>query len=116
LEGDIGELLPPRFSKEVCLPSICEGLIKAAYDPRIIGVFVKISPLECGWGKLSEIRRHVEFFNQSGKFSVAYMEEAGEKEYYLASVFKEIYVSPLGYVFLRGLSVSGLLYFAYRES
>lgn len=37
---------------------------------------------------LQELRRHVEMFNASGKFSIAYMERAGEKEYYLASAFK----------------------------
>jgi hypothetical protein len=37
---------------------------------------------------LQEIRRHVELFNASGKMSIAYMERAGEKEYYLGTAFK----------------------------
>lgn len=107
MSDEIREVLPPNFSKELSLPIICEALIKAAYDPRIKGIFVKIEPVDCGWAKLSEIRRHLEFFNSSGKFSVAYMESGGEKEYFVASAFQEIYVPPSGNVYLRGLSLSG---------
>lgn len=34
------------------LPALCECLRKAAVDPRIKGVVVKIDPLAAGWGKL----------------------------------------------------------------
>jgi len=107
LSDEIREVLPPSFSKTLSLPTICEALTKAAYDPRIKGLFVKIEPVDCGWAKLMEIRRHLEFFNASGKFSVAYIESGGEKEYFVASAFQEIYVPPSANVYLRGLSVSG---------
>jgi hypothetical protein len=107
-----------RFSPTVSLPALCECLKKAALDPRVAGVVVKIDPLSCGWSKLQvgpgrgaaplaaatcgavqlctssrqashcppppkknpharalqELRRHVEYFRASGKFSVAYLE------------------------------------------
>ena len=47
------------------------------------------------------------YFRQSGKFTVAYMKIAGEKEYYLASAFEEIYAPPTASLSLRGFSVSG---------
>ena len=98
---------PSQFSNDLSLPAICEALIKAAYDPRVCGIFVKIEPLDCGWAKLKEIRRHLEFFNKSGKFSVAYLDAGGEKEYFVASAFQEIYVPPSANVYLRGLALSG---------
>lgn len=55
-----------RFSKTVSLPALCECLQKAARDPRVVGVCVKVEPLACGWGKLQELRRHIELFKQSG--------------------------------------------------
>ena len=76
-------------------------------DPRIVGIVVKIDPLQVGWAKLQEIRRHIELFKESGKFTVAYVERAGEKEYFLASAFDEIYAPPSASLSLRGLSVSG---------
>lgn len=105
--GAIAEKPQPRFSSSLSLPGICDSLQKAAVDPRITGLVVKIDPLNCGWGKLQEIRRHIELFKESGKWTVAYMERAGEKEYYLASAFDEMYCPPSGSINLLGFSVSG---------
>lgn len=107
LGGKIAEEMQSRFSSTQSLPDICNSLRKAAYDPRIKGIVVKIDPLECGWAKVQEIKRHVSFFRQSGKWAIAYMERAGEKEYYLASAFGEIYAPPSASVSIRGLSVKG---------
>jgi len=41
--------------------------LKAAYDPRISGVYLHIDSLDCGWGKVEEIRRHILNFKKSGK-------------------------------------------------
>lgn len=40
-------------------------------------------------------------------FFNAPLQRAGEKEYYLASAFKEVYVPPSGYLSLRGFTVGG---------
>ncbi|KAL4444953.1 hypothetical protein ABPG77_004003 [Micractinium sp. CCAP 211/92] len=107
LSGEIAEQPQGRFSKTISLPALCECLQKAALDPRVVGVCVKVEPLACGWGKLQELRRHIEAFKQSGKFSMAYLERGGEKEYFLASCFGEVYIPPSANLSLRGLSVSG---------
>lgn len=52
-------------------------------------------------------RQYIEFFKQSGKFSIAYMAAGGEKEYFVGSACEEVYVPPSGSVSLRGLAVSG---------
>lgn len=52
-------------------------------------------------------RQYIEFFKQSGKFSMAYMAAGGEKEYFVGSACEEVYVPPSGSVSLRGLAVSG---------
>lgn len=107
LSGSIAEQPQSRFSPTTSLPAICDSLQKAAVDPRIVGLVIKIDPLQCGWGKILEIRRHVEMFKESGKWTVAYLERAGEKEYFLASAFGEVYAPPCASLSLRGLSVSG---------
>lgn len=107
LGGQIAEIPQGRFSSVVSLPELSMALRKAAVDPRIKGVCVKIDPLSCGWSKLQEIRRHVDHFKASGKYSVAYLERASEKEMYLASAFGEIYAPPTASVSLRGISVKG---------
>lgn len=107
LSGPIAEQPQGRFSSTTALPDICNALRKAALDPRIKGVCVKIDPLQCGWSKIQEIKRHLAYFRESGKFSIAYLERAGEKEMYLASAFEEIYAPPSASISIRGISVKG---------
>ncbi|KAG0619939.1 hypothetical protein M758_4G177100 [Ceratodon purpureus] len=107
LSGEIPEQYQGRFMQGLSLPQICENLVKAANDPRVAGVFLSIEPLSCGWGKLDEIRRHMEYYKQSGKFLVGYMAVGGEKEYYLASLCPELYCPPGAYISITGLKVQG---------
>lgn len=80
----------------------------AALDYRVDGIFIKISPLSVGWAKLQEIAKYIAYFRASGKWSVAYLDRGGEKEYFLASCCAEVFVPPSGNLFLRGLAVSGV--------
>ncbi|WOL17182.1 serine protease SPPA, chloroplastic-like isoform X1 [Canna indica] len=105
LRGKISDQLWTRFSSGLSLPQICENFTKALYDPRISGIYLHIEPLNCGWGKLDEIRRHIMNFKKSGKFIVSYMPICGEKEYYLACACGELYVPPSAYIRLYGLTV-----------
>lgn len=63
----ISDQLKSRFSSGLSLPQICENFIKAAYDPRISGVYLHIDTLNCGWAKVEEIRRHIFDFKKSGR-------------------------------------------------
>ncbi|EES05594.1 hypothetical protein BDA96_04G269100 [Sorghum bicolor] len=105
LRGEISDQLKTRFSSGLSLPQICENFVKAAYDPRISGIYLHIEPLRCGWAKVDEIRRHIVDFKKSGKFVVGYMPVCGEKEYYLACACGELYAPPSAYVALFGLTV-----------
>ncbi|KAI5063344.1 hypothetical protein GOP47_0021891 [Adiantum capillus-veneris] len=105
ISGKITEQFQGRFTPVLSLPQICQNLIKAAYDPRISGVYLQIEPLDCGWGKIEEIRRHILFYKKSGKFIIGYMTVGGEKEYYIARTCQELYVPPGAYVTLYGLKV-----------
>eukprot|EP00850_Spirogloea_muscicola_P002204 SM000008S22293 [mRNA] locus=s8:892665:896645:+ [translate_table: standard] len=107
LSGPIGEQLSGQFSRMPSLPKLTENLRKAAVDPRVAGLLLKIEPLDAGWGKVEEIRRHIELFKQSGKPLVAHMAIGGEKEYYLAASCGELYCPPAAYIALRGLKVQG---------
>ncbi|KAK9080369.1 hypothetical protein SSX86_000127 [Deinandra increscens subsp. villosa] len=104
LRGQISDQVKTRFSSGLSLPQICENLIKAAYDPRISGVYLHIETLNCGWGKIEEIRRHILDFRKSGKFIVGYAPLWGEKEYYLGCACEELYAPPSAYFSLYGLS------------
>lgn len=105
LGGEISDQFGSWFEQGLSLPQICENFVKAAYDPRIAGVYLHIEPLDCGWAKIDEIRRHILDFRKSGKFIVGYLTECGEKEYYLACACGELYAPPSAYFQLYGLTV-----------
>ncbi|KAL3716870.1 hypothetical protein ACJRO7_008447 [Eucalyptus globulus] len=105
LRGQISDQVKSRFSSGLSLPQICENFIKAAYDPRISGIYLHIDSLSCGWGKVEEIRRHILNFKKSGKFIVGYVPTCQEKEYYLACACGELYAPPSAYFSLYGLTV-----------
>ncbi|KAK4479288.1 hypothetical protein RD792_014799 [Penstemon davidsonii] len=105
IRGEISDQLKGRFSSGLSLPQICENFIKAAYDPRISGIYLHIEPLNCGWGKVEEIRRHILDFKKSGKFIVGYVSACGEKEYYIGCACEELYAPPSAYFQLYGLTV-----------
>ena len=107
ISGSIGDKRTGRFGDAFSLPQVCEALIKAAYDPRIKGLYLKIGPVGAGWAKLKEVRDHLRLFRESGKFMIAFSTIAGEKEYYLASACSEIYMPPTGRLQLAGFSLSG---------
>ncbi|KAL7598515.1 serine protease SPPA, chloroplastic [Lactuca sativa] len=104
LRGKITDQVKSRFSSGLSLPQICENLIKAAYDPRISGVYLHIETLKCGWAKIEEIRRHILDFRKSGKFIVGYAPVWHEKEYYIACACEELYAPPSAYFSLYGLT------------
>ena len=40
-----------------------------------MGVLLQLAPLAAGWAKLAELRRHMEAFAASGKWTVAWMSQ-----------------------------------------
>lgn len=109
LSGDLSEQAGPSlpFSPTpMTFQMLLDALRLAAYDPRISHVHLRIDPLSCGWGKIIELRRHLEFFAKSGKTVSAFMESGGPKEYFIAMGFA-LYVPPDGSLSLRGFTASG---------
>ncbi|MBM3310654.1 MAG: signal peptide peptidase SppA [Candidatus Aminicenantes bacterium] len=81
------------------------NLRKAAVDPRVAGVFLRLGPLEADWAKSAEIREAILRFRAAGKKAIAYIEESPEfdKEYYLATACDKIFLHPLGWFGLTGV-------------
>ncbi len=52
LDGDIPEQRGGRFAPPLSVPQLKEALLKAAYDPRIRGIHLKIGSVSAGWAKL----------------------------------------------------------------
>ena len=107
LGGAIGDKRTGRFGSATTLPQITRALEKAAYDPRVSAVWLKIEPLSSGWAKLKEIRDYIALARASGKPVIAYLERGGEKEYYVACAADKVYMPDSAALSLRGIAVSG---------
>lgn len=100
--SDFGSLFGGR---QPSLHGVVEGLDRAAGDAEIRAVVLRIGPLSgTGWGKVQEIRDAVARFQKSSKPVHAYLEDAGSKEYYLATACSKIHAAPTAMLRVSGLA------------
>ena len=112
IEDEIPEQ-PPQFSLQdlfngpsTTVTDITEGVERARTDPHITGLEVWVGETTLGMGKIQEIRDRIRAFNLSRKFSVAYLEFATNRSYYLASACQTLIVLPKSEFHLHGLMAS----------
>ena len=112
LEGEIAEQAPGDGLASLLggppntVAEIVEGLDRARRDARITGLELRIVEPGLGMANLQEIRQKIREFNQSGKFSVAYLEYATNRSYYLASACQTVVLLPTSLLHLHGLMAS----------
>ncbi len=105
--GDIPEVLPQVIlgADELTVRAYIELIRKAKGDSRIKGILLRPGGLSSPfWAKLQEIRSALEDFKTSGKYLHAWLEYAGDREYYLASVADRIYLLPSASLDLTGVA------------
>ena len=95
---------------EISVTDIVEGLDRARSDPRISGVELRITESDMNMGKIQELREKIREFNRAGKFSVAYLEFATNRSYYLASACQTVVLLPSSMLYVRGLMASTTFY------
>ena len=92
------------------LADVLSGLKRAAKDPRVKALIVKIGGNPIGLAMVQELRQAVVGFRASGKLTVAFGETFGEfgggtVPYYLASAFERVYLQPSGDIGLTGVAL-----------
>jgi protease-4 len=87
------------------LRTLVESLDRAAGDPRISGLVVRVNVLpESGWAKAQELRDAIVRFRKAGKPAYAHLEYSGNLEYYLATACDKIYAVPTALMDVSGLA------------
>ena len=104
VEGNPESSFFSRKSK-TALHEVVEILHRAAEDRRIAALLLALECLNSGWARLSDMRRALSKFRQSGKPIYCLMQDAGNSEYYLASACSRIFMPPAAHLRLVGLSV-----------
>lgn len=106
--GDLPEVVPELAfgaSHELTIRGYVELIRKAKADSRIAGILLKPGVLSSPfWGKVQELRDAINDFKTSGKSVEAWLEYAGDREYYLASVADHVYLLPSASLDLTGVA------------
>jgi protease IV len=116
IEGDVPEEVPREALTQILqgtpttVTDIVEGLDRARTDSRIEGLEVRVSESSMNFAKMQEIREKIRQFNQSGKFSIAYLELATDGPYYVASACRAVMQLPRSMLYLRGMMASTTFY------
>lgn len=91
-----------------------EALIDAAAtDPRINGIYIKVTPLvNASLSSLYELRQAIVKFNENSneKFVIAYGDVYSQGALYLASAADKVYLNPAGAVDWSGMSASSMFF------
>lgn len=120
LEGSVRELpaaepiLPVEIAQtpsDISLHQLLLTLDKAAKDPMISGILLKLDKLDkVGLASLDEIGKALDRYKMSGKPIWAWGTNFSQIQYALATHANEIYMHPMGEILVKGLASNRLYY------
>lgn len=102
--GDDGRL----FSTTRSLRTVLKRLREARQSKKVDKVVLRIGRLQTGWAQLTELRGAVLTTRKQGKRVIAHLDDAGNREYYLACAADEVVMSESGSLWLVGVSAQAL--------
>lgn len=108
--GALASLADPFAPPPVTLREMVNAIEAAKSDARIKGIFARLSDGAFSSAEARELRDALIDFKGSGKFLKLYASSyggvaGGLSSYYLASVFDEIWMQPMGIVSIPGIRV-----------
>lgn len=101
--------------KTVGFNNVCKAIEGATYDKNINGISITNLPATMGWAQATALRKMLKTFKSKGKFVYAYNDVYSQKDYYVNSIADSVFMSPLGYVELKGLHSEVLFYKSFQE-
>lgn len=101
---DLGAFASFGSVPTVGLNQLTRAINTAEKDDNIKGIYLQSGNILAGYALLTEVRKELENFKESGKFILSYSELFSEKGYYLSSVADEVYINPQGGLEFNGLS------------
>nr|WP_321414441.1 signal peptide peptidase SppA [uncultured Allomuricauda sp.] len=101
--------------EELGLDEILHSIEVAKNDDNIEGISITTGFLQAGISQTREIRKALIDFKSSGKFVMAHADVYAQRDYYLASVADELYITPVGVLDFKGLATEVLFYKGLQE-
>ncbi|MFM2369180.1 MAG: hypothetical protein RL619_1480 [Bacteroidota bacterium] len=97
------------------LTDIITAIEEAKTDVDIKGISILNDESQLGMAQSKALRDALEDFKKSGKFVMAYANSYSQREYYLNSVAKPIYLNPVGEMDFKGLSAEIMFFKDFQE-
>ena len=110
LDGSFDENPAPTLksafsgSNAPSFPAIIRAIDRAGNEPGLKTVFVRIGSTDLGWARAREIRDALLRLRSKGKKLIAFLEDSGNMEYYIASCADEVVALPEAILQIHGLS------------
>ena len=86
------------------LYDITRAIEHAKTDDKIKGILLKLGNSPNGWATMQQLRHSLKGFKSTDKFIYAYGEMIPQTSLYLASIADSVFLNPVGYAELKGLS------------
>ncbi|HEX6164269.1 MAG TPA: signal peptide peptidase SppA [Vicinamibacterales bacterium] len=105
--GDLPEVRPDLMfgGDDLTVRGYVELIRKAKHDSRIKGILLRPGAMNSPfWAKVQELREAIADFKTSGKYVHAWLEYAGDREYYLATAADKVYLLPSASLDLTGVA------------
>jgi protease-4 len=112
IEGEVPEATSQNSLQDIfngpstTVTDITEGIERARTDPHITVLELRVGENAMSMGKIQEIRDSIRSFNRARKLSVAYLEFATNRSYYLASACQTLVMLPKSEFHLHGMMAS----------
>ncbi len=105
LSGRVRENPPRPFfgRRDMSLISLLTTLYRAADDPMVAGMVVRLKNLALDFAQAQELRQALKFFSSHNKPVVCHLSYPGNIDYFVASVADTILLSPVSQLNLVGL-------------
>lgn len=112
VRGSLSENPPqPIFGrKRMAFTTLITGVYRAASDPSISEIIVRLDGLSIGFGRAQELRAALKHFSEQGKKVSCHIRRSNNLGYYVASVADEILISPVSQLSLVGLKAELTFY------
>jgi protease-4 len=116
IESAVGEtplqasFVDPFARQTMTVAEMITAFDKAAKDKRVRGILVSLDNAAFELAHIQELRQAIKRFRDSGKFAHIYTPSfsdlgSGIGAYYFASAFEQIWMQPVGFVSITGLSM-----------
>jgi protease-4 len=102
-DDGLRQLLPVQRPRSV--RALVDNVRKAKADRRVAALLIRPTGLQSPYlAKVQELRDAIVDFRKSGKPAIAYLEDGGQTEYYLATACDRIYLAPSSPLQLTGMA------------